>query len=141
MTAGESRSQHLMRPWLIALSLIIFFWSGVEDDDVVTVTALGLALSLTLALRLLISRLGGAGTITALRGWLALPTGAGIGALTSLTTVALMLFKDLRHAHPFPDYPPGLMLALLERLPAWSVAGALIGLGLCLLLQLRDERG
>ena len=45
----------------------------------------------------------------------ALLTGSLIGALSALASALLMLFKDLRHGHIFPDYPPEMMLAMLER--------------------------
>ena len=66
--------------------------------------------------------------------------GALIGASASAITAALMLFKDLRHAHPFPDFPPAMILGMLERLPPWMLAGALAGLGIALLLNLLRER-
>ena len=64
-------------------------------------------------------------------------SGALIGALTALATALLMLFKNLRHGHLFPDYPLDMLLDTLERLPYWSLAGALAGLGIGFLIRLR----
>jgi hypothetical protein len=44
-----------------------------------------------------------------------------------------MLFKTGWHGHGFPDYPPPMMLAMLERLPVWMLAGALIGLAIAMI--------
>jgi hypothetical protein len=44
-----------------------------------------------------------------------------------------MLFKDARHAHLYPDYPPPILGAMLARLPAWSLAGGLATVGLAIL--------
>lgn len=130
----------ITRLMLLALGAITLLWSVVEDQDVVTVTVLGAAISIA-----------GVAWFLAKRGLLVQQTrfslvfasvivGSLIGALSSLITVALMLFKDIRHGHPFPDYPPALMQAMLERLPPWTIAGALIGLGCALLFGLLRDR-
>ncbi|MBX3081092.1 MAG: hypothetical protein KF716_05620 [Anaerolineae bacterium] len=64
--------------------------------------------------------------------------GALIGAGSTLTTALLMLFKSGLHQHVFPDYPLIVILGILERAPAWSLAGALIGLAAVLILS-RDR--
>jgi len=61
--------------------------------------------------------------------------GALIGAGSAITTASLMLFKSVLHSHIFPDYPAIVVLGILQRLPLWSIAGALIGLALALLLR------
>ncbi|MCU0463868.1 MAG: hypothetical protein MUF38_04815 [Anaerolineae bacterium] len=114
---------------LIGVGIVAVVWTGPEDDPVwlasligVALTGLGLAHWLT--------------GVTAGREWVGRQIAgawAGFGALTGglgcTTTVLLMGFKDARHAHPFPDYPPELLAALLERTPVWALVGALIGLG------------
>jgi hypothetical protein len=57
-------------------------------------------------------------------------TGALAGALSALNSTLLMFFKTAWHAHPFPDYPLPMLIAMLERAPVWAIAGALIGLGI-----------
>lgn len=126
---------------LLALALVVFIWSGIEDTDVITVTVLGVALSIAgvawiLGKRDLDQRWKRHGLVL-----LAMMAGACAGALSSLMTVALMLFKDIRHGHVFPDYSPALMLAMLERLPIWTIAGALMGCGCALLLGVFEEIG
>ena len=59
--------------------------------------------------------------------------GAIIGIGSSLITALLMLLKNARHSHFFPDFPPGQIGAIIERAPVWALAGGLIGLGLGLL--------
>ena len=118
---------------LALLGIVVLLWSGVEDHDVITVAALGWLTSGLAMMHWLMSRFGGRILDGAALLKLAPVAGAAAGAFASLTTILLMLFKDLRHAHAYPDYPPRLMLGILERLPIWSVAGGLAGLGLCLL--------
>lgn len=59
--------------------------------------------------------------------------GCVFGLATNLLTVILMIFKNVRHAHLFPDYSAALMGEVLERAPAWTLAGGLLGLGAALL--------
>ena len=122
--------------WLIVLGSALFFWLGKEDSDAVAVTALGWALAGSLLWRVFMQ---GRRFDMPARGLLSLLVqmlcGLCFGALTSLFTAALMLLKDLRHGHVFPDYPPEMIIMALERLPAWSLAGGLIGLALGLLLR------
>ena len=124
---------------MILAGIAILLWSGLEDSDAVAVSLLG-ALSATAAVVLLynskrFSRYWRSRDIT-LR---ATALGSSIGALASVTTPALMLFKNLRHAHIFPDYPPAMMLATLERLPWWALACGLAGFGVGVLLKLAKE--
>ncbi len=112
----------------------MLLWSGMEDNDAVPVTVLGALLATAAALLLLDShKLRPA---KARGSWRWALAGALIGTLASLATPLLMLFKDLRHAHVYPDYPAGMMLATLERMPAWALAGGLAGFGIGLLLKL-----
>jgi len=116
--------------WLTILyGLTAFFWLSVEDNAVWPVAIFGLFLASLLAARTLFDRVGGK-TITGRHApILGLLIGALIGMGTSVTTAGLMLLKNALHSHLFPDYPPGQMIALLERAPVWALAGGLAGLG------------
>lgn len=59
------------------------------------------------------------------------------GAGGALGTTALMFFKTAWHGHLFPDYPFGMMIAMLQRVPVWGGAGAMVGLALWLILDVR----
>ena len=132
----SNRSRHL----LVVAGIAILLWSSLEDIDALAVTLLGLLLATALGSWLVDSMpFNGNGRHLSRPKRMAL-AGTGIGALTSVTTSLLMLFKNLRHAHVFPDYPPAMMLATLERMPLWALAGGLAGIGLGILLQLRHER-
>lgn len=110
----------------------ILVWSGFEDNDATAVAALGLLTATAMTMLLLGSRQSrdhsvvGAATLA----------GSLTGASASVITAGLMLFKDVRHAHPFPDFPPSMILGMLERLPHWTLAGALAGCGLGILIRL-----
>ncbi len=58
--------------------------------------------------------------------------GAALGLASSLATAVLMLVKDGLHSHLFPDYPFGMIVAILERSPLWALAGIFAGIGLLL---------
>lgn len=116
--------------WIIILyGLLIFFWLSPEDNHTWPVIVIGTGASTLLVTVWTLRRFGG--KIMPLR---YLPIGlaffgliAGFGA--SVISVLLMLFKNVRHSHLYPDYPPGMMIAILERAPIWAAIGALIGLG------------
>ena len=134
----QTGSAVLWRGALIVAGLAILLWSGVEDRDASGAAALGVFTAIVLTMRLL-----GPAPEGKLRDMARASLGGALaGALAAVLAAALMLFKDLRHAHPFPDFPPAMLLGMLERLPAWALAGALAGLGLGLLRwQLMARRG
>lgn len=124
----------------IACAVAIFIWSTPEEDRPIFPAVLGLWLALSLAVAWVIGRFGGRtlrgrSLFTAL-----IAFGAVAGAATSVCAALLMVFKDARHAHPFPDFPPALLGATLARLPAWALAGALVGLGVALFLVALNRR-
>jgi len=128
----SKRARHL----LLVSGIAVLLWSGMEDHDALLVTLLGTVLATAATMMLLAShglRPAIARGSRPRKGALA---GALIGTLASLATPLLMLFKDLRHAHIYPDYPAGMMLATLEKMPAWALAGGLAGFGIGLLLKL-----
>lgn len=115
---------------LIGVGIVAVVWTGPEDDRVwlaslIGVTLIGLSLAHWLTGAAAGRELVGGQIAGAWAGF-----GALVGGLGCTTTVLLMGFKDARHAHPFPDYPPELLAALLGRTPIWALAGALVGLGL-----------
>ncbi len=121
---------------LIFAGVGILLWSGLEDRDAAGATAFGVLSSVALTMGFLWSRLAGRANNILLAAF----AGLMAGALSSVATAALMLFKDLRHAHPFPDFPPEMILGVLERLPYWAVAGALAGIGIGILRDLLAHR-
>lgn len=132
----KPRRSATLRWLVIGYGLTVFFWLGPEDDHIWPVILLGFIGALL-------------GVVAWLQGrkfnlfWLPLTTsllGVGVGIGTSVITVVLMLFKNARHAHAFPDFSAPLMGEILARVPAWGVAGALAGLG-CGLLWLAVSNG
>lgn len=132
----HARKFSFWRFMLILAGLGILLWSGWEDRDASGATILGF-LSASALTMLLLSMRPVESHAASPRAALA---GALTGATTSLIASGLMIFKDLRHAHPFPDFPPAMILGMLERLPHWALAGALAGIGLRLLLHRDQDR-
>ncbi|MDE2774721.1 MAG: hypothetical protein OXI77_02170 [Chloroflexota bacterium] len=131
----STRARHLF----VICGIAVLLWSSMEDDDARMVTLLGMLLAAALSMMLVSSQRFPERLKRLSLAKRAAMSGALIGALASLTTPLLMLFKDLRHAHVFPDYPAGMMLATLERMPAWALAGGLAGFGIGLLLKLGPD--
>lgn len=135
----QNRSKPARRLLLVS-GIAVLLWSGMEDNDALLVTLLGTLLATAATMMLLASRRFHPVMTRGSRPMQGALAGALIGKLASVATPLLMLFKDLRHAHIYPDYPAGMMLATLERMPAWALAGGLAGFGIGLLLKLADDR-
>lgn len=117
----------------------IFVWLSLEDQHVLPVTLISAGAALLIAYFTLTRRYGGMSV--APRDLLigAALIGAGIGAGTALVAALLMVWKTGMHAHPFPDYPPALILDLLRRAPTWALAGACAACALALLTFVRKR--
>ncbi len=114
--------------WIVILAAAgVLLWMSLEDTNVLPVVLVALGLALLIAYMSVTGRCGGQAVSrsTLLIG--AALIGAGIGAGTALTAALLMIWKTGMHAHPFPDYPAGLILDLLRRAPVWAVAGTFVG--------------
>jgi hypothetical protein len=118
---------------VIALGIIILVWSGLEDNQVFGVVILGWIIAIISLMNVLVSRFGGQSYQTKTLIKLSPLVGGCIGASASIITALLMIFKTIRHSHVFPDYPPQMILAIIERLPIWTLSSGLIGLGLSLI--------
>lgn len=119
----------------------LFFWLIPEDNQIWPVALLGAGLSALMMILWLMGKLGGKRIPFRYAALGAPLVGACIGLGASLATVGLMFFKNARHGHIYPDFPPGVMGAVLQRAPHWAVAGALAGLGLVLAWIALKDRG
>lgn len=126
--------------WIVILGGVgLFLWLSLEDDAPYFAVIAGSALTLLLAYAAITAWWGGK-TLSPSAWWIAAGVGGAlIGGGSAVISAALMLFKNGMHAHVFPDYPAGLILAMLERAPVWALAGALIGVALLLLRKPRYE--
>ncbi|NWG16722.1 MAG: hypothetical protein HXY41_08815 [Chloroflexi bacterium] len=130
---------HLPRPgrrarlFALPFGLALLLWLSLEDTHIWPVALLGLGLSALLNLFFVLDKLGGQAIPRRYALPLAALAGVLIGLGASIAAAGLMFFKNALHAHVFLDFPPGLMLAMLERAPAWALAGGLFGLGLALI--------
>jgi hypothetical protein len=125
---------------LLGYGLVLFVWMSLEDNGMLTVSLLGAGLATALILYQNFERIGG--KELSMRFFFGLTIGlcALIGAVSPLATILLMFFKTAWHGHGFPDYPPELMRDMFFRLPAWALAGGLLGLGIGFLyLALRKQ--
>lgn len=125
---------------IIALGIVILVWSGLEDNQVFGVVALGWIIAIVSVTNVIVSRYGGQSYSSSIVKKFSPLVGASIGASASVITALLMILKTIRHSHVFPDYPPQMILAILERLPIWTLSAGFIGFGLSLVwLVLRTE--
>lgn len=128
-----------LRPVVIVCGVALLLWLSREENSVRSVTLYGLSIS-ALGLALWISdRFAGRRIPARLLPPFAVLTGAALGLGTGIVTAALMLLKSALHSHVLPDYPPELMLAILDRIPAWTAAGSFAGLALALLWLARRQ--
>lgn len=123
------------RPRRLALltllfGMILFVWMSVEDS-VWLVSLFGWGLSLLIAAHSLFRF---AGRTFPARTWQSAVVigGALVGAGASLATMLLMVIKTAWHAHVYPDYSFPLIAGIAARLPAWALAGMLVGLAFVL---------
>lgn len=107
---------------------ITLFWLGLEDTDMLKVAVLGAGIS-ALAVLWEVLHMRPLARLSGGMWWVALASiGGVIGGGGVIATVALMFFKTAWHSHIFPDFPPEMLSAMLERLPAWGIAGACLGM-------------
>ncbi len=121
--------------WLSLVTLLygilLFLWLTPENG-------VWLAAGLGLGLSVLVAAHGAfrlAGRTFSAPHWLAgaVLLGVMVGGGGVIGTVLLMFLKSSLHNHVYPDYPLPMLLAMLERMPAWALAGALVGLAAGLL--------
>ncbi|NWF71116.1 MAG: hypothetical protein HXY40_18690 [Chloroflexi bacterium] len=128
-----------LRNLTLGFGVLLLLWLAVEDFFALSVALYGAGLAALIAAHSVLRQLGGK-TLAArylLPGAALLGAAWGLGA--ALATALLMFFKTAMHAHVFPDFPPGQILALLARAPAWLLAGALAGVGLALLWRAKQR--
>lgn len=123
-----------LRLVLWAYGGLILFWLTLEENSVSSVTLLALGASILLVLVNVARRWGGQKMSAQIFFVLCCLAGALVGGGTALGAALLMFFKTAWHSHLFPDYPAPLMLAMLERLPAWLISGLLLGAAYALLM-------
>ncbi len=125
-------SRTLPRYIVILYGIALFIWLGFESDDLYTPIVFG-----TVMVVLIIWQIMGKLNIKTIRGQRRLlASGVGIGAIAgasvNIFAALIMLFKDVRHGHTFPDYPLTLIVDFVMRLPIWALVGGMIGLAIIL---------
>jgi hypothetical protein len=135
MTIQLPRRGSRARLAALACGIAIFVWLGPEDTQVWPVAVLGTVTAALAVWLWTLGRLGGMPVSARHMALLAALLGAVTGLAASIITAALMLLKNAYHAHFFPDYPPALMGAMIQRAPAWALAGMLAGLAIALAWQ------
>lgn len=112
----------------IIYGVMLFIWLSAEDVSVQPVTLLGWGLAFLILLLMTWGKLDGLTLNGRAILVFAVLMGSVAGLGASVATTALMFFKNAWHAHIFPDFPTGMLLATLERAPVWAAAGGFIGL-------------
>lgn len=114
----------------ILYGALLLFWLTPEDHTIWLVSLLGAGLSLLIVCLGLFYWWGGRSIPAQL--WL--PSTIIIGVLVGCgavwTTVGLMIFKNAWHSHAYPDFANDILIGVLRRLIAWSVAGGFGGAAL-----------
>ncbi|RMG83411.1 MAG: hypothetical protein D6712_13025 [Chloroflexi bacterium] len=125
-------SRTLPRYIVIFYGIALFIWLGFESDDIYTPIVFG-AVMVVLIIWQIMNKLAIQTTVKPQR-LFSLGAGAGAvaGASVNIFAALIMLFKDVRHGHTFPDYPLMLIVDFVARLPIWALAGGLIGLAIVL---------
>lgn len=115
-----------------AVGLGFFVWLGREEASLVSVSLLGASLPALFLGHFLRRRFGGAALPVRKSLLLLISGGLLVGCLAPFSTAVLMAVKVSLHSHPNLDYAPEAVLAVLARLPVWSLGGLLAGMGLAL---------
>jgi hypothetical protein len=122
-----------VRSGAVGYGLLVFLWLSPEDNHVWPVALLGAGLAVVAGGVFAANRFGGRWIPAR---WIlpgAALAGLVAGAGGALAAAGLMLLKSGLHSHLFPDYPLPMILAMLERAPAWGLAGLLASAALALL--------
>lgn len=119
--------------WAVA-GLVWFFWIGYEDRGLVSVLIVSALIAVPVGIEAYVRwrvKLGTSFQQSALRGAFA---GTLSGALVGIIGILIALMKVSLHQHVIPDFSSGDILALLNRIPVWSIAGLLIGSSLAMIM-------
>ena len=123
----------------IGLGILLFFWIGYEDRNLVLPVLLGglIAFALALEFGTRFRRLA-VENPSAMR-WEAILIGFLAGTLAMPIAALSMLVKLSLHAHVPTDFSLGQVLAVLGRTPLWAGAGSLVGLATALGQRIWNE--
>ncbi|MEO1644073.1 MAG: hypothetical protein AAFR67_02735 [Chloroflexota bacterium] len=113
-------------------------WMSLEDNSLIPVIVLGIGLSVIGVIYTILDNIPHEAVPVRRFLMLVVFASTAIGGFAPLAIALLMFFKTSWHAHAFPDYPPALMLAMLSRLPAWTLSGFLVGCALAIFTLLRQ---
>lgn len=104
-----------------------FVWIGYEDQSARWVSLMGAGGALLGTVVFCRRRFGGGEY--APRQWLfgCALAGLAAGVAAAPMTIVLMALKVSLHSHATPDFTPGEVLAIIETLPVWGMAGLLLG--------------
>ncbi|MCE7948444.1 MAG: hypothetical protein DYG88_13555 [Chloroflexi bacterium CFX4] len=120
--------------WLALLTLlsglVAFGWLSLEENGILSVTAMGVCLALLGVAHMLyaypvLGRLRHAVRYALI--------GALSGGGAAFAAAGLMFLKTVIHAHAVPDYPLSTILSMAERTPIWAAAGVLLGVAAALI--------
>ena len=135
-----TKPDKMLRTITLVYGLLLFIWLTPEDNSVGMVAVLGVSATMLALLWTVRRQLGGRAVPAAYLPVAGILLGMMVGVGSTLAAAGLMFFKNALHAHAFWDYPPQMVVAMLNRAPQWAAAGALAGLGLSLLWVWKASR-
>lgn len=125
-----TRHELILRWFWVVTGLTLAIWIAIEDRSLMLVAIEAALVSTGLGAT------GAARILARLKpgGWRRAAWLAGIGALTGTAwgpmALLLIAIKTSLHTHPISDFTESDVMAILNRIPIWTVIGAMLGLGI-----------
>ena len=139
MSVKLPKPQNKARFLMIGYGLLLLFWLSLENDNTLFVALLGTGATLIYVNLAILYRFHGREFTLRTLFPLLILLGATLGALSTIATALLMFFKSSWHGHLYPDFPPEMILAMLTRMPYWTISGALIGFCCSIMVSLYHQ--
>jgi len=123
----------LTRLYPVGYGLVVLVWLSLEGSSTLPPALLGIGLAVILFGWIIMRRHSGERLSERLVRRYVLMGGFSMGAGGAILSALLMFFKSSWHGHIVPDYPFGMITAMLWRAPLWGIAGLLLAVGVLLL--------
>jgi hypothetical protein len=115
---------------------VLLVWLSTESTNILLTSTLGFGLGILIVGLGILHRWGG----RELKWPAIIAAGAVLGICSAFTTFFLMIFKNTQHSHVVPDFSSEVVFGILARMPAWGLAGALVGGAIVLILKALPDK-